>query len=450
MLKDVLTWLFKRYEEQNLEYCILRNYKELPEKNIGNDIDILIDEKKIKENQVILKEMCDLFSLKCIRVAKRQYVHQYYFISTEKVDYSVLQLDFQFNGEWRGLIYLKGQDILKDRKKYKNFYIPCPEHEALISYFASLVWGGFVKERYSNSIAETVIKNKSKFFKLLKGITGKEIACNIIDLILIGEISETSKYASLIRKRLVFNSLFFNPRLISTVKRIFLFYWYEFKIRLNPPGFFLVLIGPDGCGKTTISEALLKTTSPYFKREFSSYFHWRPRILPELGQLFRKKKTESNNAIIQNPHAKKPNGFFGSLFRLCYFTVDFIIGYWIKFNLSLRKSGLLLVDRYYYDFFVDQKRYRMNISKRIVKILFTFVPKPDLVIYLDNTPENLYQRKKELSFDELKRQITCFKELKLITKNFKEVKTDKSLEETLSDVTEEIINTMIEKAKEKF
>ena len=49
----------------------------------------------------------------------------------------------------------------------------------------------------------------------------------------------------------------------------------------------------------------------------------------------------------------------------------------------------MLIDRYYYDFFVDQRRYRLRVPQAIVRLGHFFLKKPDLVVLLDAPAEVL-------------------------------------------------------------
>jgi thymidylate kinase len=65
---------------------------------------------------------------------------------------------------------------------------------------------------------------------------------------------------------------------------------------------------------------------------------------------------------------------------------------------------LVLIDRYYYDFLVDQRRYRLNVPDWLVRFGLCLIRQPDLVFLLDAPPEVLLTRKQELTFDETSRQ----------------------------------------------
>ncbi len=71
----------------------------------------------------------------------------------------------------------------------------------------------------------------------------------------------------------------------------------------------------------------------------------------------------------------------------------------------------MLIDRFYYDFFIDQRRYRLRVPEWLVRIGYALLPKPDLVILLDAPPVVLQARKQEVSPAETERQCAAYRRL---------------------------------------
>jgi thymidylate kinase len=100
-----------------------------------------------------------------------------------------------------------------------------------------------------------------------------------------------------------------------------------------------------------------------------------------------------------------------SLFFFTVHWLEFLLGYWLRIRPVLFRGGLVLIDRYYYDFFVDQKRYRLRVPLWLVRCGYWFLPKPDLVLLLDAPAEVLRSRKQELPPAEIERQRTDYRAL---------------------------------------
>ena len=68
------------------------------------------------------------------------------------------------------------------------------------------------------------------------------------------------------------------------------------------------------------------------------------------------------------------------------------------------RGGLVLIDRYYYDFLIDQRRYRLQVPQWLVRLGLAFLKKPDLVLLLDAPADVLQSRKQEVALTETRRQ----------------------------------------------
>ena len=216
---------------------------------------------------------------------------------------------------------------------------------------------------------------------------------------------------------------------ISEIKRL----WFRIKF---PVGMCIVLLSPDGGGKSSIYERITETCWGAFFGISKMYF--RPHLLTNPGMLnpLNPVPESSDNP---DPHGKKPNGFLKSLVRFLYYNIDFILGYHILVRKRCIQKQLVVFDRYYYDYFVDMKRYRYSLPKWMPKLFAKTIPTPDLIFILDGTAKVLYERKKELPIDEIQRQITEYRNIKSRYKNAILVNVDNSLDDVVDDVTRQII-----------
>ena len=82
---------------------------------------------------------------------------------------------------------------------------------------------------------------------------------------------------------------------------------------------------------------------------------------------------------------------------------DMLLRYWVKVYPKMKKGHTVITDRYAYDLLLDP--HCTSLCRVLVKKLF---PKPRIVFFLNNEPEIIWQRKKELSVDEMRRQIRIF------------------------------------------
>ena len=160
----------------------------------------------------------------------------------------------------------------------------------------------------------------------------------------------------------------------------------------------VVLVGPDGSGKTTTADELEKlcNQSGWAVRRF----HWRPAILPSRARL-----TGGNVSLdVTRPHASIPHGVLISCLMYVVYFLDFWLGFLLRLFPLLRRGTLVIYERYFYDVIYDPKRYRLKKNRSLSRALALLLPRPDLVVILGGEATVLHMRKPELPPDEILRQ----------------------------------------------
>ena len=133
------------------------------------------------------------------------------------------------------------------------------------------------------------------------------------------------------------------------------------------------------------------------------HFHWKPPLFSARRQAARSPTTDPHGLPARNP-----------ALSLCYFGLhwlEFLLGAPLRLRPVTFRGGLVLIDRYYYDFFVDQRRYRLAVPPSLVRLGHFFLNKPDLVLLLDAPAEVLQRRKQEVPPAETERQRQAYREL---------------------------------------
>ena len=171
----------------------------------------------------------------------------------------------------------------------------------------------------------------------------------------------------------------------------------------HPTGLIVLIAGPDGAGKSTLAESILDNSYGLFRR--TSHVHWRPGLLPAPAAVMRRPAPDATR-----PHEQRPHGRWLSLALLAYQWADFVVG-GLKLRATRVRSGLVVWERGWSDLAVDPARYRLRVPPRLIGILGSIVPKPDVVLLLEAPASVLLQRKAELGADELERQMAAWRAL---------------------------------------
>ena len=112
-----------------------------------------------------------------------------------------------------------------------------------------------------------------------------------------------------------------------------------------------------------------------------------------------------------NPHRTKPAGFFSSLIRMSYYFADYFLFMPFIVRRNAKWDYFVVFDRYIYDFLIDPFRSRINLPYLIRRFFASLVIEPRIVFVLYADSETIYQRKQEISKEELQRQLKLYREL---------------------------------------
>ena len=127
-------------------------------------------------------------------------------------------------------------------------------------------------------------------------------------------------------------------------------------------------------------------------------FHFRPSLYGNLGDVAYSvgvKKTVDHN--FNMPHRGEKTGIISSCIRLLYYSMDYLLGGFLKLKPLLFKRNVIVFDRYYTDIICDSRRSRIYLP---LKFLYWwgryFIPSLDYNILLTAQTDTILGRKKEL------------------------------------------------------
>ena len=426
-----LTHLFDAWNSMGIRYLVLRNYDELPEYT-GNDIDILLCPEQLHEAQSVIIEVVHQsgWSIHNIGEFSCKAFYVYNPKSLEQV-----HLDLMCGDKWYSFFFVDHELLLNSRRPYKNFYIPELVHEAAVNLMTRLLYGGYVKDKYRKGIRKSATDFKEKLIITLHAWLGQGLAKEVVLKIRAGEWTAIESLTSEIRKKVLLANL---KKPLRLVRSLFSDLMRLARRWFRSPGISVVFFGPDGCGKTSVADGLKDQLLKSFYPERSIHCHWKP--LPQ----------KPGASPTEDPHALAPRNRMMSMLYFDYHYLSFLWGWWRYIKPVLFRGGLAVIDRYYYDFLVDQRRYRLNLPEWIIKLGYLFVKKPDLVFCLDADPEILQARKAEVSFEECHRQREAYRALAKGLSDGHVIDASQDLDAVVRDVQEMVLAYMEERTTQRF
>ncbi len=430
-LKAFLCTLFTALDDRNVRYCVLHSWEELPEK-ISTDLDIAVHPGDLSKLPLVFQSL-RARGYMAVQVFN-YFVNAYYFVFSwfEESVVHLVAIDIILEHRRGGLIVPSGEELVSSRRRHHMFWIPSSESE--FTYLLSKkIWKGVAPARQANRL-RTLVKDFGQpaaerlAARLFLGRSAKTIvdacASGHVDA-LFAQMKRQTWTTSLVRNPLRLVSYLFSD-VVRRTRR-----W------LQPTGLLVVVAGPDGAGKSTLINGLVKTTGPAFRRH--RVFHWRPML------LWRRKSTRDTT----QPHGEPPAGFLWSVARLFAYLLDYWLGYLILVRPLLARSGLVIFDRYFEDLLIDPKRYRFGGPVKLVKALRWVIPEPDLVIVLDADEKVLFSRKQELQLAEIRRQRKLYRAIKVGASNARIVDASASIVQVEAESAQAIVNYLAERMERR-
>lgn len=415
-------------------YLVLRNHEGLP-RHIGNDVDMLVDADRRPAAEHILVTVARAHGYALINRVEFSPVSLFFAHGDTRQQ---LHFDLFTDLQWRGFDILRPRAVLAARQDRGLFFTAHPVHESSLNLLTRLLFHGYVKTEYKPGILRAYTAEPGVARGTLAQPFGGRAAREIVERVIAGDWASIE--ASKARWRLLLlsrQSVRFPLRTLSAVladaRRLL-------RRFVAPPGLMLVTLGPDGCGKSSVAARLMDRLAATFARDTSKYFHWKPTV-------FRRRRM---TGPVRDPHGMPPRSRLASVAYFSGHWLEFVLGSQLRLRWVLFRNGLVVVDRYFHDFFVDPKRYRLEVSQRLLTWASRLVMEPDLVVCLDAPPDVLRHRKEEVSIEETARQRQAYLDLAGTLPNAHVVDASRPLDEVVSDVEGIVLDYLAERTAQRL
>ena len=430
--------------------CVLHGYKDYPE-NINSDVDaISADAARIPwilsasgaatVVQAIHTQPTAAFwyALCRWREGKPVFLRLHVFYDDYRID---------------GHVFFEGEEFLRTRRPFKFFEVPPPDLE-FAAYLVKRAAKGSLDEAQSERLSELYDADpmgcRWRLARLLPEAEAELVAEAAQNGDWEAVRGQTDHLYRAMKDRVSREQPFkvLRNRLDDFRRRV--------ERVLRPSGLMVAVLGVDGAGKSTVMTRVEQDLAPafwstklYHGRALDSPLRWTKRVRQERRERDLIKR-ELESAATANPHAvplsrdphdKPPRGLALSLVKLGLWWADYtLLGYVAEVYPQLRRSALVLFDRYYHDLLVDPTRHRYGGPMWLAKSLGRVFPQPHLVILLDAPAEVLHARKQEVSLEETARQREGYLELVQELPNGRVVDASRPVHEVVADAERIILD----------
>ena len=435
-LSKMFSDLFNKFDELMPEYVLMNKYDEIPN-SLPSDLDFCISQKHFENLDSIIVDIAKAVDLVIVQKIWHNYRKCAYILSPSIAKEKFrLQLDFFSDFSVRNTPYLiENTKILSSTRKYSRYTVPSYEMEFLFLNLRRIFKNDYDQEKCC-PIVNDLEKDYNACLSEAVNYFGEKMGNDLCVLLKNGSIDDLCKFReqlwNRVRERskketsLSYKIKYWSNQILRHIYRI-----------KYPVGMSIAFLSPDGGGKTTAIELVKDKSWGLFHGRETLYF--RPRMLKNPGS-YRIKNKHTEDTTNDNPHGKKKDGLVKSLIRFHYYNLDFIFGTILKIYPLKVKKNLVVFDRYYYDYYADMERYQYSLSSNYAKLWSWLIPKPDITFVLDAPSEVLYNRKPELSVEEIDRQRQEFNKLANGKAKIVRIDANQTAEKVAEDVTKVIIN----------
>jgi thymidylate kinase len=384
---DFLRALFRAMDEHDVSYCVLHTWKGLPE-TLSSDLDIAVNLRDREKLRAVFETLRELgFSpLQCQHYAVEGYA--FVFAWFRGSDFKSLQLDVVFAYRPCASVQMPGEQLVAGRVRHKGLWIAHPSTAFRYLLIKKTLKGDIrlLQSRQLRELLEEIGRPPAE--TIASQLFGERWKVLVVDSCSNGTLGALLPWlgASLRRISVASKPIQSTSHFISNSARL-ISRWFQ------PTGVCLVVLGPDGVGKTTLTGRLADELRTAFDRQ--EIFHFRPEFLaPKTGA----------QTVEVNPHGARSRGTFRSLVHLLGFFADCWLGYLVRIRPAMARSSLIIFDRSFHDLVIDSKRYRYGGPRWLPRLLARFVPPFEpLFLVLDADENAILSRKREIALSKLKR-----------------------------------------------
>ena len=160
-------------------------------------------------------------------------------------------------------------------------------------------------------------------------------------------------------------------------------------------GAFVVIVGPDGTGKTTLARELIQAWAGP-----TGYFHFRPPVVSGMASTPVETAAPSEKMPLRR-RGDLPMGWL----RLLRTALQCTVSYWVRIRPAISSGGLVVGDRWMYGYVTQPVPLRYYGPEWLARLVVGALPKPTVTVNLAASSSVLLARKQELSQSQLEAEM---------------------------------------------
>ncbi len=438
-LARLLVPLFGAFERESIRYCVLRGFESLPVET-RNDVDLAVAPESVDRALRLIADVARDTGWIVVGSVQRPDFRR---ANLFHPDYGVLPLDLCIAHEVWGMRFADADAVLSGDRFCNGFRVARPGCEAAASLLKALLRHGRVKQRpaHRERLQHCLLEDADGFRACTQERIGEMLCDALIQAGSRGDWDAAEKLTGTLRFALARRDGFVRAA------RSAVFAWFRTRVESRRRrgglrfrgGLFVCLLGPDGSGKTTLSRGLEDRIGGLFTR--TEQFHSAAGMLPKLKGIKRLYYGARGRPVPDSPLkgvampgvVAKPMPALRSATYIVYYGLEYILYRW-SVRRKLRRNQLVIFDRYFYDYYL--MRVHGNAPRWLLALFSRVIAQPDLLFVMLADPRAIHERKPELTPDEIARQQSVLKALRLPTAV--QIDTSVSLARTLDEALEVI------------
>lgn|GEM_PF-1656789 len=434
--REFITGLFYALDEAGVRFCVLRNYEGFPAINLGGDLDLLIAPSDLP---YAIRALRSIQGIRITGYSERSWVaHAFVEGVSPEPNIHALQVDFLWLLSWKGNAYLPTETILDAsilrQAEDLSFRVPLPVHEAAISLFASLLVGGWLKEKYFPEVQRTFANDKSGTIAALSPQFGPKISMRLVESVIDGDRGEILGCIKPLRISLTMRSLLRKP--LRSAWAVTQYLAREITVRFSPGSVETVrILASDGRGEAIIEDLLpmLYASAKTIERSNTDQLALFERALREEAQA------DGFNRLTRSD-------FFVSIVKVLRWLLKEWWGQFVgKKNLTLR-----ICEDCYHNLLIDPKNYWYRGPKWFARFVGELLPTPDLWILLDPAGDGAASKNHELSTAKIDVQVDAYRSFVKTRKSYIILNASKPLTSVTEDTYLAIIDILAQRAAKQL